>query len=132
LFLNPKQLSKRRTLIVFDMQRRVVSMHCHILNLENMMTDVADLLMNLRRPRLLIRAARHGIADYRRERDLRRMIGMQGTTEAEKALPRLFIVEQQLEDTRKRGDVSYSLGHHIEVLIAIMAEARLLPGRVEV
>ena len=34
------------------------------------MTDFAAILANLRRPRLLIRAARFGLQDYRRDRDL--------------------------------------------------------------
>ncbi len=93
------------------------------------MNDLTDVLANLRRPRLLIRAARHGMADYRRDRDLKRMIDAHGVTAAEVALPRLFRVEEQLERTRKNGDAGYSLGHHIEVLIAIMAEATLLPRR---
>ena len=38
------------------------------------MTDFRTLLADLRRPRLLIRAARFGVADYKRERDLRRLI----------------------------------------------------------
>ncbi|WP_240794004.1 DUF6477 family protein [Pseudorhodobacter turbinis] len=38
------------------------------------MSDISTILANLRRPRLLIRAARHGIQDYRRDRDLRRLI----------------------------------------------------------
>ncbi len=37
------------------------------------MTDFRLLLAELRRPRLLIRAARYGMQDYRRERDLKRL-----------------------------------------------------------
>ena len=42
------------------------------------MTDLRSLLASLQRPRLLIRAARHGLVDYRRDRDLRRLIGSCG------------------------------------------------------
>ncbi len=38
------------------------------------MTDFHTVLANLRRPRLLIRAARFGLQDYRRDRDLRRLL----------------------------------------------------------
>ena len=38
------------------------------------MTDFRKVLADLRRPRLLIRAARFGLTDYRRERDLRRIV----------------------------------------------------------
>ena len=37
------------------------------------MTDFRIILANLRRPRLLIRAARFGLEDYRRDRDLSRL-----------------------------------------------------------
>lgn len=90
------------------------------------MPDFRALLAELRRPRLLIRAARCGIADYRRERDLKRLIDTGGRTTPETALPRLFSEEERLEDTRRAGDLGYSLSRHIEVLIALMAEARLL------
>jgi len=89
------------------------------------MTDFRTLLADLRRPRLLIRAARFGLAEYRRERDLRRLID---TSEApEHALPQLFTEEERMEDHRRRGDAAYSIARHIEVLIALMAEARLIP-----
>ncbi|MDP2737220.1 MAG: DUF6477 family protein [Pseudorhodobacter sp.] len=91
------------------------------------MTDFRTLLANLKRPRLLIRAARFGIEDYRRERDLTRLIDTQGPATPETALPRLLDEEERMEDTRRAGDVSYSLSRHIEVLIALMAETRLLP-----
>ncbi|MDT8855971.1 DUF6477 family protein [Paracoccaceae bacterium Fryx2] len=91
------------------------------------MTDFRTLLADLRRPRLLIRAARHGVTDYRRDRDLKRLIATHGTATPEIALPRLLCEEERLEATRRAGDASYSLGRHIEVLIALMAEARLLP-----
>ena len=38
------------------------------------MTDARPILADLRRPRILMRAARHGLADYRRDRDLKRLI----------------------------------------------------------
>ena len=38
------------------------------------MTDFRIILANLRRPRLLMRAARIGLQDYRRDRDLRRIL----------------------------------------------------------
>jgi hypothetical protein len=91
------------------------------------MTDFSEVLANLRRPRLLIRAARFGQADYRRERDLQRLIGVQTTPRSETALPRLLTAEEELEQTRKAGDATYSLTRHIDVLIALLAEARLLP-----
>lgn len=89
------------------------------------MTDFRSLLADLRRPRLLIRAARFGLADYRRDRDLRRLIDV--NTSPDRAFPCLLSEEERLEDTRRAGDAAYSVARHIEVLIALMAEVRLLP-----
>jgi hypothetical protein len=88
------------------------------------MSDLRDLLATLRRPRLLMHAARFGLGDYRRERDLRRLV--MGDPSPEQTLPRLIEVERHLEDTRLSGDVSYSVARHIDVLIALLAEAQLL------
>lgn len=89
------------------------------------MTDFRDLLATLRRPRLLIRAAHCGMVDYRRDRDLRRLVA--STPTPERAVPRLIAEEERLEQTRRDGEASYSVARHIEVLIALMAEVRLLP-----
>jgi Family of unknown function (DUF6477) len=92
------------------------------------MTDFCALLSELRRPRLLIRAARLGLQDYRRDRDLRRLIAQ--TLSPERAVPQLVEEEERLEETRKAGDAAYSVSRHVEVLIALMAEVRLLPRKV--
>ena len=52
------------------------------------MTDARAQLTQMHRPRLLIQAARLGVKDYRRDRDLRRL-GARGDT-----LPYLFDLEQ--------------------------------------
>jgi hypothetical protein len=90
------------------------------------MSDLSTILANLRRPRLLVRAARHGMGDYRRDRDLRRLINAATPPSPESALKRLFDAEEQTEETRRNGDAGYSIARHIELLIAMMSEARLL------
>lgn len=90
------------------------------------MTQLPTALATLRRPRLLVRAARFGLGDYRRERDLARLLqgGRPGGSAA--VLWRLMELEERIEETRRSGSASYSVGRHIELLIALMAEARLL------
>lgn len=88
------------------------------------MSDVWTLLATLRRPRLLMRAARFGLAEYHRDRDLRRLVRSVGSPE--ETVPRLIEAEAQLEATRQQGDARYSAARHIEVLIALLAEAQLL------
>jgi hypothetical protein len=88
------------------------------------MTDCRTLLDSLRRPRLLMRAARFGLGEYRRERDLRRYVA--GPASPEDTVASLITVEARLEATRIAGDAGYSVARHIDVLIALLAEAQLL------
>lgn len=89
------------------------------------MTDFELIPATLRRPRLLIRAAHHGLADYNRNRDLRRLLAGQAPTPRE-AVARLIDEERALEDARKDGGRAYSVARHVDVMIAILAEMRLL------
>ena len=90
------------------------------------MTDLTLRLDTLRRPRLLIRAARAGQTEYNRNRDLKRLMRGDAPPAPARALARLMDLEAELEATRRAGDAAYSLGRHVEILIALMAEARLL------
>ncbi len=102
------------------------------------MTDFRSLLSNLRRPRLLIRAARFGMGDYCRDRDLRRVLSQSAaagpatspTPAPERTVHALLSAEERMEDIRRAGKAEYSVARHIEVLIALMAEVRLLPRSV--
>lgn len=90
------------------------------------MTEARPALADLRRPRILVNAARHGLSGYRRDRDLKRLID--NDLPPETAVPRLMSEEERLEETRRAGDAAYSVMRHIEVLSALIAEARLLPA----
>jgi hypothetical protein len=90
------------------------------------MTDFRALLSELRRPQMLISAARYGISDYRRDRDLKRLLNGSHPSPLQ-SVPRLLNEEKQMEAIRTAGDAAYSIARHIEVLIALMAEVRLLP-----
>ena len=88
---------------------------------------LALLVSGLRRPALLIRAARAGLVEYNRARDLKRLMRLPHPPPPERALDALLTEEAVLEETRKAGDARYSVARHIEVLIAMMAEVRMLP-----
>lgn len=90
------------------------------------MLDVLSMLGSLRRPRLLIRAARIGASEYRRERHLQRILGYGAVPRSAAALLRLIEIEQDHNQRRKEGDAGYSLARHLDVLIAMMGEANLL------
>lgn len=92
------------------------------------MTDAIEMLKSLKRPKLLVRAARFGLAEYNRDRDLKKLMKTIHTPNPRRAVEDLVNEEARLEETRKTGDASYSVGRHIEVLIALMAEMRLLPS----
>ena len=90
------------------------------------MTDLLSLLRDLRRPRLLVRAAQFGTSEYRRDRDLGRIVRGEAPAPGE-ALGYLIDEESRLEETRRSGCATYSFARHIEVLAAMLGEARLLP-----
>lgn len=91
------------------------------------MTDVMTRLAALRRPRLLIRAARIGLADYNRDRDLKRLTRCTTPPAPRAAFDRLFEEETRMDADRRAGEVGYSATRHVELLIALISEARLIP-----
>ncbi len=91
------------------------------------MNDIISAVRSLSRPRLLIRAARYGQQDYCRDRTLSRLIGAAPGTKPLEALPKLVEVEADMERARKNDDGSYSVARHVDLLIALIAEFRLLP-----
>ncbi|WGW03133.1 DUF6477 family protein [Tropicibacter oceani] len=89
------------------------------------MKDILGLLNDLRRPRLLIRAARIGAQDYRRAH-LHRLLGYGTLPRPGAALMKLIELETDLDDRRRSDDAGYSVSRHVELLVAMMGEARLL------
>ncbi len=90
------------------------------------MQDILSLLDKLRRPRLLIRAARAGSLEYSRNQHLKRHFGAGSLPRHGQALLRLIELEDMLNKERLAGGATYSLVKHVDVLIAVMGEARLL------
>lgn len=90
------------------------------------MNDLLTKLDTLKRPRLLIRAARLGMAEYRRDVHLRRHLGQGPLPRSGAALARLVEIESGLNDQRRERDAGYSPVKHVDLLIAMMAEARIL------
>jgi len=90
------------------------------------MKDILSMLNALHRPRLLIRAARIGAEDYRRAAHLPRILGYGQLPRHGNALMRLMEIEGELNALRLVEDSSYSLLRHIDVLIAIVGESRIL------
>lgn len=87
------------------------------------MTDLSNFLKQIRRPKLLVRAARMGLLHYRAERDMPALI--KAKTKAAERVQTLIAEEQRLEEGRQAGDSTYSIQSHVGILIALIAEARL-------
>ena len=90
------------------------------------MQDILSMLHALRRPSLLMRAARIGAEDYSRATHLPRLLGYGVLPRQGSALMRLMELEAGLNAQRVSADTSYSLVKHVDVLIAMVGEARIL------
>ncbi|MEP4198083.1 MAG: DUF6477 family protein [Aliishimia sp.] len=90
------------------------------------MQDVLTRIASMQRPRLLGRAARIGAQDYRRDLHLPRLLKVHTLPRSAEALLKLSEMETELNEKRITGETSYHLPRHVEVLIAIVAEAALL------
>lgn len=78
----------------------------------------------LRRPALLIRAARAGQSGWRRKRDLPRLLRSDHCPRPGAALLRLRAEEARLNAARLEGAAEYDLQRHVMLMIAILAEMR--------
>jgi hypothetical protein len=92
------------------------------------MTEFGTILAALRRPKILVRAARAGVVEYRRDRDLKRILRLPRSTAPRQAIDHLLAEESRLEEIRAAGEATYSIQRHVAVLTALLAEVRLLPG----
>lgn len=78
----------------------------------------------LRRPSVLVRAAREGQAGWRRDRDLRRLLRLDACPAPGACLPRLRAEEAALNEARLHRAADYDLHRHVLLVIAILAEMR--------
>jgi len=93
--------------------------------------DLMQDLARLHRPKLLLRTARHGTAEYHRGSDLRRILRTPATPAPGIATVRALIeLEARHEDLRTRPPHEvgnpWRAARHVEVLIALIAEATLI------
>ncbi|MFO7756973.1 MAG: DUF6477 family protein [Roseovarius sp.] len=90
------------------------------------MQDVLTVFRGLRRPPLLIRAARIGSAGYDRTVHLGRHLGNGPLPRAGDALMQLIDIEAGLEIDRCGRAAHYKAAQHVDVLIAMLGEARVV------
>lgn len=89
------------------------------------MCKITSELSALRRPGLLVDAANHGTVRYERRRDLRRMLRAAIPPSSRAALETLLPIEAALEHRRRTADKNYSFARHVDILMALLAEARV-------
>lgn len=74
------------------------------------------------RPKILVRTARIGAAQYRRDRDLPGAIpGLLSQPQAQ-ILPKLVEAEARCEEERRSKSAAYRPGRHVQILSALLAE----------
>ena len=67
--------------------------------------------------------------DYNRGRDLCRLVSVEAPPAPERAQDRLMVEEAESEEMRRARTAGYRVSGHVQLLIASMVEARLLPRR---
>lgn len=90
------------------------------------MQDIHAMLGQLRRPELLVGAARQVAEDYRRERHLPSLLGQPAPRRHGAAALDLLEREAEMNEQRRNGAATYSAQHHVRVLAALIGEARLI------
>ena len=90
------------------------------------MLDLQTRLSSLKRPQLLARAARSGVDDYRRSTHLRRLLHCEALPQSGAAIMQLLDKESEINEMRLAKSGNYRPSQHVEVLIAIAGEAKLM------
>lgn len=91
------------------------------------MQDSKFELSMLKRPKILITAARIASRTYRRSRDLSAVLGYSHPTSDRLIRQKLFDLEHMINQKRRMNGASYDLKILVQVLSAIMAEVTVEP-----
>lgn len=90
------------------------------------MQDIHTMLARIKRPGLLIAAARHGLEEYDRSRHLKKILRTERLPGSAEAALKLIELEAALDEERREKSATYLIGRHVDLLVALMAEARRL------
>ena len=89
------------------------------------MNDPMQRLEQLSRPKLLVRAARIGVTTLNRKSAMRRLMPGEATPPPGQAFDVLLQREEAMDFARREGGAAYSAARHVELLSALIHEARL-------
>ena len=84
------------------------------------------MIARLQRPRLLVRAARFGVDEYDRAQRLPRLLDRSVAPGTGEAIMMLLEIEAEQDRARRNKSPDYAVARHVEILIALMGEARAL------
>jgi len=93
------------------------------------MFDIQQILEELRRPRILVRAAKFGLARHTRDSDLKRGAQAMSKSSPAAVLDQLLTQEGDLEKARVSGQASYDIHRHIGLLTSVLAVAKQVLSR---
>ena len=82
-------------------------------------------LAGMRRPKILIESARIAVKNYKRESALNRLFKTKRPDTKAALVSALKQREQDIENLRKLGDGTYLAQAHVQVMTALIAEARV-------
>ncbi len=83
-------------------------------------------LSTVKRPVKLLKAARIGAANYRRERHLASLLAGKRSWTDQQVFDAVADDEAALNELRRTGDANYSVNRHVKLMIAMLCEARKL------
>ena len=84
------------------------------------------MLPKIKRPRILIKAAKIGLKHYEREKGLEQLLRLNKGAKPESVVEKLVAAEATINEQRVNGGASYSLDRHINLLTALLNEMCLL------
>jgi hypothetical protein len=88
--------------------------------------DALQQMNRLKRPAILVRAAKEGALAYRRTSHLKRFFGEGAPGHSTDVLTKLLDLEDQSNDQRMAETADYSVTRHVDILIALVGEAQIL------
>ena len=93
------------------------------------MTHIAtQRLHGLKRPKILVQAARHDANDYQRKTHLPQLFCWRIPNSAGTLFDILFEKEAELNKMRRLNNAAYQVQDHIAILTALIAEAPNIPS----
>ena len=81
-------------------------------------------LSTLKRPKVLNTAVRLGLSQYRRQKELSRILGFKFEGSNQELVNYLFQIEAAINEQRLQHDPFYRMAYHIDVLVALIYEVQ--------